>query len=122
MSLTVFHGLAAEEGDYVIIAHLSKFYHSSFTFTGMNFCYAKVHNNKAYAAKMMITRDGRKWLRVRSKIMCVVDSSSISKEDKELIELNMNSASVKVAPEVEELAKQLQLTSEMNKVNKKEGN
>ena len=114
MSLSVFHGLAAEEGGYVIVAHLSKFYRSSFTFTSMKFCYAKVHNNKAYAARMTTTRDGKKWLRVRSKIMCVVDSSSISEEDKELIELNINSTSVKVAPEIEELAKQLQLTSEMN--------
>lgn len=115
MSLSVFHGLAAEEGDYVICAYASKF-------SASNFYYAKVHNNKAYVAKMIMTRDGRKWLRYESNILCVVDEKTIPDEDKKLIELNMNSISVKVAPEVEELAKQLQLTSEMNKVNKKEGN
>ena len=89
MSLNVFHGLAAEEGDYVIVGAKSRFGSSSYY-------YAQVHNNKAYAAKTISTTKGWKWLRVISTVLCVVDEKDISEDDKTLIELNMKSPSVQV--------------------------
>ena len=86
--LNTFHGLPANEGDYVIVADAAPGY-------GPEFYIGKVYNDKAYTTHTIYTQNkGRKWLRKISNIAMVIPADSIFEEEKELIERNIAAANV----------------------------
>lgn len=85
--LSVYHGPPANEGDYVIIADQP-------INSTLSFYTAKVHNDKAYAAYFHRSTKGWKWLRKISNIACVIPESSVSENEKKLIEMNINAEDV----------------------------